>query len=341
MKEWYVRMSDGNVYGPADKASLVSWAEDGRIDPSASLSKDRIEWTPAQLMDELGMKWLVELEPGKPLGPYNRKFLIASHANGSLPDRAKAYRLHEFSVDQDPPTKIVEKEVIKEVPVEKIVEKVVEVEKRVEVPVEKIVEKEVIKEVPVEKIVEKRVEVPVEKIVEKRVEVPVEKIVEKEVIKEVPVEKIVEKVVEVEKIVEVPVEKIVEKIVEVPVEKIVEKEVIKEVPVEVEKVVEKIVEVEKRVEVPVEKIVEKEVIKEVPVEKIVEKIVEVERSPRTTVVVPEIVEPAGNEPPPRSGGKGMFGDVRRSGLEALEQAARRELAAAGKSRFSFFGRKKA
>ena len=198
-KEWYVRMSDGNVYGPADVASLVSWAEDGRIDPSSSLSKDRIRWTPAQLMGEREMKWLVELEPGK-----------------------QAYRLHEFPIDEDPPPTIVEKEVIKEVPVEKIVEKIVEV----------------------------------------------------------PVEKIVEKIVEVEKRVEVPVEKIVEKIVEV------------------------------------------------------------EKPARTTVVVPEVVEPAGNEPPRRKGGAGMFGDVGRSGLEALEQAARRELAAAGKSRFGFFGRKK-
>ncbi len=221
-KEWYVRMSDGNVYGPADVASLVSWAEDGRIDPSSSLSKDRIRWTPAQLMDELEMKWLVELEPGKPLGPYNRKYLVASIADGSLPADAKAYRLHEFPIDEDPPPTIVEKEVIKEVPVEKIVEKIVEV----------------------------------------------------------PVEKIVEKIVEVEKRVEVPVEKIVEKIVEV------------------------------------------------------------EKPARTTVVVPEVVEPAGNEPPRRKGGAGMFGDVGRSGLEALEQAARRELAAAGKSRFGFFGRKK-
>ncbi|MBQ2624086.1 MAG: hypothetical protein IJG18_03220 [Kiritimatiellae bacterium] len=223
-KEWYVRMSDGNVYGPADVASLVSWAEDGRIDPSSSLSKDRIRWTPAQLMDELEMKWLVELEPGKPLGPYNRKYLVASIADGSLPAETKAYRLHEFPIDEDPPPTIVEKEVIKEV------------------PVEKIVEKEVIREVPVEKIVEK------------------------------------------------------------------------------------IVEVEKRVEVPVAKIVEK--------------IVEVEKPPRTTVVVPEVVEPTGNEPPRRKGGTGMFGDVGRSGLEALEQAARRELAAAGKSGFGFFGRKK-
>ena len=221
-KEWYVRMSDGNVYGPADVASLVSWAEDGRIDPSSSLSKDRIRWTPAQLMGELEMKWLVELEPGKPLGPYNRKYLVASIADGSLPAETKAYRLHEFPIDEDPPPTIVEKEVIKEVPVEKIVEKIVEV----------------------------------------------------------PVEKIVEKIVEVEKRVEVPVEKIVEKIVEV------------------------------------------------------------EKPARTTVVVPEVVEPAGNEPPRRKGGTGMFGDVGRSGLEALEQAARRELAAAGKSRFGFFGRKK-
>ena len=221
-KEWYVRMSDGNVYGPADVASLVSWAEDGRIDPSSSLSKDRIRWTPAQLMGELEMKWLVELEPGKPLGPYNRKYLVASIADGSLPAETKAYRLHEFPIDEDPPPTIVEKEVVKEVPVEKIVEKIVEV----------------------------------------------------------PVEKIVEKIVEVEKRVEVPVEKIVEKIVEV------------------------------------------------------------EKPPRTTVVVPEVVEPTGNEPPRRKGGTGMFGDVGRSGLEALEQAARRELAAAGKSRFGFFGRKK-
>ena len=206
-KEWYVRMSDGNVYGPADVAALVSWAEDGRVDPSSSLSKDRIKWTPAQLMPELEMKWLVEIEPGKPLGPYNRKFLIASCADGSLPATAKVYRLHEFPVDQDPPPVVVEK------------------------------------------IVEKRVEVPVEKIVEKIVEVPVEKIVEK--------------------------------------------------------------------------------------------IVEVEKPPRTTVVVPEVVEPSGNEPPRRAGGAGLFGDVSRSGLAALEQAARRELAAAGKNRFGFFGRKKA
>ena len=75
-REWYVKTADGNVYGPADVASLVAWAEDGRVDASASLSKNRVDWMSAELMGELEMKWLVSLEPGKTLGPYNRKFLM-------------------------------------------------------------------------------------------------------------------------------------------------------------------------------------------------------------------------------------------------------------------------
>ena len=163
-RKWYVRTEDGKVYGPADVTSLSLWAQDGRIEPVAFVSQDRKSWVPAQLMPELEMKWLVEVEPGKVFGPFNRAVVIRLSREGELPPEAKIYRLHEFAITEDPP------------PVEKIVEKIVE--KRVEVPVEKIVEK----------IVEKRVEVPVEKIVEK--------IVEKRV--EVPVEKIVEKIVEVE-----------------------------------------------------------------------------------------------------------------------------------------------
>ena len=246
-REWYVKTADGNVYGPADVASLVKWAEDGRIDYSVSISRDRVSWSPAHLMRELAMEWLVEVEPGRFLGPYNRRYMIASRNDGSLPEEMRLYRLHAFPIDKDPPPRVVEK----------VVEKIVEV------PVEKIVEK------IVEKVVEKKVEVPVEKIV----------------VKEVPVEKIVEKIVE------------------------------------------------KRVEVPVEKIV----VKEVPVEKIVEKIVEVERPVEAEVVETEVVEPTDAAPPPRKGG--IFGGADRSRLAALEEAARRELAAAGRGHFGFFGRK--
>ena len=126
-RKWYVRTEDGKVYGPADVTSLSLWAQDGRIEPAAFVSQDRKSWVPAQLMAELEMKWLVEVEPGKVFGPFNRAVVIRLSREGELPPEAKIYRLHEFAITEDPP------------PVEKIVEKIVE--KRVEVPVEKIVEK--------------------------------------------------------------------------------------------------------------------------------------------------------------------------------------------------------
>ncbi len=290
-RDWFVKSVDGKVYGPAKISKLVEWAKDGRIEPTGFVSVDRVEWLEACTVDELEMKWLVEISPGDVFGPFHRELVINLFKNGTVPATARAYRLHEFPIDQDPPP--VEKIVEKEVPVE--VEKIVEKEVRVEVPVEveKIVEKEV------------RVEVPVE----------VEKIVEKEVRVEVPVPVEVEKIVEKEVRVEVPVEKIVEKEVrvEVPVEKIVEKEVRVEVPVEVEKIVEKVVEKEVRVEVPVEKIVEKEVRVEVPVEKVVE-----------VLPPPDDSEPEPGEPPPKIADL-RFGGLDRARLAALEKAARQEL----------------
>ena len=109
-KDLFVRTEDGNVYGPADVASLVEWAKDGRIEPSCFVSSDRINWTPAQLMPELEMKWLVETEPGKFFGPFHRQVVSRLFHDKQVPDGAKAYRLHEFPIDEDPP------------PVEKIVE---------------------------------------------------------------------------------------------------------------------------------------------------------------------------------------------------------------------------
>ena len=149
--EWYVKAEDGNVYGPATVAALTEWAKEGRIQPSCTLSRDRIKWVPAQTMPELEMKWLVEPEPGHVFGPFNRVFVIRLFKDGSASPDAKVYALHELPVEEDPPPKVVEKIVEKEV--------------RVEVPVEKIVEK--IVEVPVERVVERIVEKKV------RVEVPV------------------------------------------------------------------------------------------------------------------------------------------------------------------------
>ena len=145
-REWFVRTEDGKVYGPAETSALVEWAKDGRIEPSSFISRDRINWTPAQLMPELEMEWLVETEPGRVYGPFNRALVISMYAANNVPPSAKAYRLHKLPVDEDPPPveKIVEKVVEKvvEVPVEKVVEKVVEVEPpaRTEIVVPEVVE---------------------------------------------------------------------------------------------------------------------------------------------------------------------------------------------------------
>ena len=143
--EWYFRSSDGRVYGPADVEALKSWAEEGRIEPSGYVSQDRKSWMPAQMMAELEMTWVVEAEPGKFYGPFNRAVVQRLSESGELPEGAFVYRRHFYPVDQDPPPKIVEKVV--EVPVVKIVEKIVEV------PVEKIVEKIIEVEPPPRKVI--------------------------------------------------------------------------------------------------------------------------------------------------------------------------------------------
>lgn len=117
--KWYVKTEDGKVYGPATVSTLVSWARTGQVLPLHELSSDRRHWSPACEMKELEMKWMIELEPGKIFGPFNRALVIQVFKDGSAPAGSKAYRLHEYPIDQDPPPKVVVK----------VVEKVVEKEK--------------------------------------------------------------------------------------------------------------------------------------------------------------------------------------------------------------------
>jgi len=71
MKEWYLRVEDGSVFGPVDTLSLVEWARQGRVAPGDCISEDGTDWTPAEKLPDLDMVWLVELSDGSYHGPVN------------------------------------------------------------------------------------------------------------------------------------------------------------------------------------------------------------------------------------------------------------------------------
>ncbi|MCQ2367742.1 MAG: hypothetical protein MJ109_01865 [Kiritimatiellae bacterium] len=95
MIEWYVKTDDGKVYGPAEPPKLIRWAQEGRIEPTSLLSRDRLKWTPAPLMKELEMKWIVETELGRLFGPFNHGVVSKLIEQKVVPPTARIYRLYD------------------------------------------------------------------------------------------------------------------------------------------------------------------------------------------------------------------------------------------------------
>ena len=93
--EWYVKTDDGNVYGPADLEKLMQWAKDGRIEPTSFLSVDRERWSPAPLMPELDMKWIVETELGRLFGPFHHDVVSRLINEKRVPPTARIFRLYD------------------------------------------------------------------------------------------------------------------------------------------------------------------------------------------------------------------------------------------------------
>ena len=93
--EWYVKTESGNVYGPATINALVEWAKTGRIEPSDSVSSDRVHWIPAPYKQELEMKWIVEIELGKLYGPFNHAVISRLINEKTVPPNARIYRLYD------------------------------------------------------------------------------------------------------------------------------------------------------------------------------------------------------------------------------------------------------
>ncbi len=92
MEKWYVRNTEGKVFGPIDLDTLKLWVKDGRVEPLAGISNDLRSWVLAPMKPELEMNWVVENNPGQFYGPTHRTVLDDLVKSGSLSREARFYQ---------------------------------------------------------------------------------------------------------------------------------------------------------------------------------------------------------------------------------------------------------
>ncbi len=85
---WFLRISDGSVFGPVDTTTLCEWAAQSRIAPGNDISSDRQEWKPAESMPELKMEWYADLPNGTKYGPFNVLAVPNLCTAGTIPSDA-------------------------------------------------------------------------------------------------------------------------------------------------------------------------------------------------------------------------------------------------------------
>ena len=92
MEKWYVKNTQGKVFGPIDLEMLKMWVKDGRVEPLAGISSDLQSWQLAPLKPELEMNWVVENNPGQFYGPTHRMVLDDLLKAGTLSREARFYQ---------------------------------------------------------------------------------------------------------------------------------------------------------------------------------------------------------------------------------------------------------
>ncbi len=92
MEKWYVRNTEGKVFGPIDLDTLKAWVRDGRVEPLAGVSNDLEHWVLAPMKPELEMNWIVENNPGQFYGPTHRTVVEDLVKAGSLLREARFYQ---------------------------------------------------------------------------------------------------------------------------------------------------------------------------------------------------------------------------------------------------------
>lgn len=86
--EWFMRIDDGDIYGPVDISTLKEWSEQGRIQPENEISQDQQNWILAEELPELEMDWLTELSDESIFGPFNIHLLDELISRGVLSEQS-------------------------------------------------------------------------------------------------------------------------------------------------------------------------------------------------------------------------------------------------------------
>jgi chromosome segregation ATPase len=68
---WYLKISDGSVYGPETYAVMSRWVAEGRVTPDDQVSQDGESWMPAAGVTRFKMEWIAEFSDGSTYGPFN------------------------------------------------------------------------------------------------------------------------------------------------------------------------------------------------------------------------------------------------------------------------------
>ncbi len=70
-KKFFLKVANGQVFGPIPMSKLYNWASIYRISPNDYISKDKEKWTSVTDIAELGIEWLITLVNGDVSGPVN------------------------------------------------------------------------------------------------------------------------------------------------------------------------------------------------------------------------------------------------------------------------------
>ena len=95
-KQWFVRMSNGSVFGPINTKGLIHWVCDGRVMPDDEISEDRIIWRASRDLPELEMNVMLERPDGTFVGPFNERAINPLIQEGKIPPKSKRFHVDEL-----------------------------------------------------------------------------------------------------------------------------------------------------------------------------------------------------------------------------------------------------